>query len=246
LWKTAGNIRASKRLCQEVWSLIRYDFQTTAGFEDGSPPESPAEPELDYLTASTLLASELSVSQTASPNPVVTGSNVTYTIVVANTGSSAASLVTVTDDLPATVSFVSCSATGGGVCGGSGNNRTISFPVLAGGNSATITLVANVTCALANGTLIDNTAAVSTPSPEQDPNNNSVTVTVTASNPPPVIRNASVSTPVIRPAPNHTLDSETVNYTVTDNCGPVTSSLSVTSNEPVNGLGDAPIKPPIG
>jgi len=35
----------------------------------------------------------------------------------------------------------------------------------------------------------------------------------------------------------------TVNYSVTDNCGPVTTSLSVSSNEPINGTGDGDTSP---
>ena len=35
----------------------------------------------------------------------------------------------------------------------------------------------------------------------------------------------------------------TVNYGVTDNCGPVTCSLSVASDEPVNGTGDGDTAP---
>ena len=34
-----------------------------------------------------------------------------------------------------------------------------------------------------------------------------------------------------------------VNYNVTDNCGPVTCALSVSSNEPINGTGDGDTAP---
>jgi hypothetical protein len=35
----------------------------------------------------------------------------------------------------------------------------------------------------------------------------------------------------------------TINYSATDNCGPVATSLSVGSNEPVNGTGDGDTAP---
>jgi uncharacterized lipoprotein YddW (UPF0748 family) len=52
----------------------------------------------------------------------------------------------------------------------------------------------------------------------------------------PLITDISVDPAQLWP-PNHQLRDVTVNYTVTDNCGPVSSSLAVTSNEPVTGPG---------
>ncbi|HWN98340.1 MAG TPA: FG-GAP-like repeat-containing protein, partial [Blastocatellia bacterium] len=69
-------------------------------------------------------AADLSISKTSAAT-IVVGSNVTYTITVTNNGPDPASSITVTDNLPATVSFVSCSSTGGGMCAGLGNNRTV-------------------------------------------------------------------------------------------------------------------------
>ena len=53
----------------------------------------------------------------------------------------------------------------------------------------------------------------------------------------PVITNVSLSTYVLSP-PNHKMRDVTANYTATDNCG-VTTSLSVTSDEPQSGLSNA-------
>jgi uncharacterized repeat protein (TIGR01451 family) len=130
---------------------------------------------------------DLAVNKTASPNPVLAGSNITYTITVSNNGPDTANTVTVTDNLPSTTSFVSCNSTGGGVCGGSGNNRTVTFPAMGTGTSATITLVTMVNCEVANGTNISNTATVSSLTPDSINGNNSSMVSVTANNPPPMI-----------------------------------------------------------
>ena len=54
---------------------------------------------------------------------------------------------------------------------------------------------------------------------------------------PPVISGASVDKPALWP-PNHRLVDVTVSYAATDNCGEVNTALSVSSNEPVNGMGD--------
>jgi hypothetical protein len=60
---------------------------------------------------------------------------------------------------------------------------------------------------------------------------------------PPVVSNISVGPAILFP-PNHKMQDVTVNYTSTDLCGPVTScTLSVTSNEPVNGTGDGDTDP---
>lgn len=61
----------------------------------------------------------------------------------------------------------------------------------------------------------------------------------------PVITGASVDQPVLSP-PNHRMVPVTVNYSTTDNCTPtsaITCSLSVTSNEPVDGTGDGDTSP---
>jgi hypothetical protein len=54
---------------------------------------------------------------------------------------------------------------------------------------------------------------------------------------PPVISGVSVTPSLLWPA-NHKLALVTVNYTASDNCGVAGTSLSATSNEPDNGLGD--------
>ena len=223
------------------WSNILYDFQRTGSFADGEHSFSQKVIEIDVNEYMQQVAPELSLTMSASPDPVLTGSNVTYTITVQNSHSEAATSVVVTDLLPSETTFVSCNAPGG-VCGGSGNNRTITYPMIAGGGSATIQLVAAVSCPLADGTSIANSATVSAATPDSDPTNNTAGAIVTASNPPPQISNAAVSLPILRVA-NHKLTDVVVSYDVTDNCGVVTTSLSVSSNEPVNGLGDGNTTP---
>lgn len=57
---------------------------------------------------------------------------------------------------------------------------------------------------------------------------------------PPVVTGAAVSTSVLSP-PNHQMVDVTVSYSTADNCSlpsAISCSLSVASNEPINGLGD--------
>jgi subtilisin-like proprotein convertase family protein len=58
----------------------------------------------------------------------------------------------------------------------------------------------------------------------------------------PTITGASASPTSLWP-PNHTMRDVTVNYTSSDNCSSTTCSLSVTSNEPVDGTGDGDTSP---
>ncbi|HKR00189.1 MAG TPA: lamin tail domain-containing protein [Pyrinomonadaceae bacterium] len=132
-----------------------------------------------------LTKADLSITKTDSPDPVVTGTDVTYTITVTNSGPADAQSVVVTDDLPGSVTFVSCNSTGGGVCGGTGNNRTVTFPSLASGASATITLVATANSAA--GTTITNTATVASATADSNTANNSATATTTVSAPLPTL-----------------------------------------------------------
>jgi uncharacterized repeat protein (TIGR01451 family) len=291
-------------------------------YADGTRPEriSDHDSPIAYFAIPPVVA-DLSLTKSASPDPVVTGSDVTYTLTVTNNSTDDATNVTVTDNLPSGTSFVNCSSTGAGICGGTGNTRTVTFATLAANSTETITIAATVDCALADGTSLSNTATVSSSTTDSDHSNNSAGASVTASNPAPVITappdktvsndtgscsatlNPGTATatdncgtpaiggvrsdaqPLSAPypvgtttitwtatdagggsdsatqtitvndtqaatisglavdkstlsPPNHKMVDVAVNYTATDSCGAVTTTLSVTSNEPDNGLGD--------
>jgi uncharacterized repeat protein (TIGR01451 family) len=197
-----------------------------------------------YINTLPTIVADLSITKSDSPDPVTAGDDLTYTVTVTNNGPDPSTSVTVTDDLPAETTFVSCSSTGGGVCGGLGNNRTVTFASLASGESETITFVANVNCSVADDTEISNTATVSAFTFDPDTTNNSATTTTTASNPAPPITGAAADPSVLWP-PNHRMVNVTVSYDVTDNCPlpPGSCTLSVTSNEPVDGRGDGHTSP---
>ncbi|MDQ6652871.1 MAG: lamin tail domain-containing protein [Acidobacteriota bacterium] len=138
-----------------------------------------------------LNSADLALSETDEPDPVITGSDVTYTINVTNNGAGTAQSVEVSDNLPRTVTFVSCSSTGSGVCGGTGKNRTITFASLPSGASASITLVA--TANGADGTTIANTATVTSATSDPNPNNNAATTTTDVRGPRPALSINDVS-----------------------------------------------------
>jgi uncharacterized repeat protein (TIGR01451 family) len=122
---------------------------------------------------------DLSVSNSDTPDPVTVNSDITYTITVANNGIGAASNVVVTDNLPSSLTFVSCISTGGGVCGGSGNNRSVTYSSLAVGATAKITIVGTVNGT--GGASISNTASVGSATTDPNNTNDSAIATTTIS-----------------------------------------------------------------
>jgi uncharacterized protein (TIGR03437 family) len=132
-----------------------------------------------------LTSADIGITKSDSPDPVTAGSDVSYTITITNNGAADAQSVVVTDNLPASVGFSSCSVNNGGVCDGTGNNRTITFSSLASGSSATITLVA--TAKGAAGSTISNTATVSSFTADANNSNNSASSTTTVQAPLPAL-----------------------------------------------------------
>src|SRR6266540_3622997 len=126
---------------------------------------------------------DLSVSKVDSPYPVVAGSTITYTISVTNSGPDAASNVSLSDTTPPGTTFVSVTPGAGWTCpplpvGGTGT-QTCTNPSVPVGTS-TITLVLNVAAATPNGTIITNTASVTSPD-DAITGNNSASATTTVS-----------------------------------------------------------------
>jgi uncharacterized repeat protein (TIGR01451 family) len=82
----------------------------------------------------------LAVTKSASVSTATVGVPFNYTITVLNKGTIAASNVTMTDQLPAGVTFGAANATGGGTCTHSSGTVTCTWPSLAGGATATVTI----------------------------------------------------------------------------------------------------------
>jgi uncharacterized repeat protein (TIGR01451 family) len=127
---------------------------------------------------------DLSLTKTASAGPALPGNDITYTITVANAGPDAAQAVAMTDDVPLNTTFVSDAQMTGPTftltnptVGGTGT-ITGTIATLAGGASATFTVVFMVSPTAPDATIITNTADVFS-TVTYDPNlaNNTQTVT---------------------------------------------------------------------
>ncbi len=121
---------------------------------------------------------DLSVTLTDAPDPVIAGTNLTYTAVVTNAGPSDATGVVLTLPTPANTSFVSGSVSGGGACAGSPVVCTVTGSMLPA-TSRTVSIVMAVAASAPEGSTISATATVTATSPDPVPANNSATTTTT-------------------------------------------------------------------
>ena len=120
---------------------------------------------------------DLSITKTG-PASVTAGGAVAYQLAVANNGPSAAANVSVTDTLPAGVTFVSVNASNGGwTCSNAGNaSVTCTRATWTSGASTTFTI--NVTAPAQGGTMT-NSATVSSNTPDPTPSNNTSSINTT-------------------------------------------------------------------
>ena len=202
-----------------------------------------------------LPGADLSADISATPNPVISGQTISYTMTVRNNADNdSASFLPQDDDLPAAnvlvvtavpagTSFRSLTTPDGWLCDnpavGQSGAVQCSIGSLAAGTSAVFTLTVEVNCPAIDGTQVANSVGVS--STTADPNlapNNGASVTVNVSNPAPVISGLAVDKPVLG-SPNHQIVDVTLTYTIEDNCDSnLVPEITITSDQPQNGTGD--------
>jgi uncharacterized repeat protein (TIGR01451 family) len=152
---------------------------------------------------------DLALSATAEPNPVYAGSNIVYTVTVANQGPDDANGVLLTSQLPAGAIFVSADSGLGG-CANSGSEVTCDLGVLANQDQVVVTIEATLT---KSGGATNNLTVTAQ---EIDPNygNNSTVVTNS------VTRAADLGV-IAAPAPNPAIANQNlVLFLSVTNAGP--------------------------
>ncbi|MGW9629103.1 DUF7507 domain-containing protein [Agromyces sp. NPDC055520] len=160
---------------------------------------------LDTVVTDVTASADLSIVKTDSPDPVLAGDDLTYTLTVTNSGPSTANDVEVTDTLPVGTTFVE---------GVDGNGATVCALVqpgsvvcdlgsMAPGASVTVYITVTVDPSLPPHAVLENTATVASSTPDPDPSDNTVaqstnvdtaadvwidkTATLRSGNPSPVI-----------------------------------------------------------
>jgi len=178
---------------------------------------------------------DLRVTNSATPNPVVAGQNISYTQVVSNAGPSVAATLTFTETLPANTTFVSMATPAGWSCStpavGASGTITCTIAALAVGGSATFQPVLKVAAGTAAGTVISDTASINSATPDPNPTSNDATanVTVATATQADLAVTASAS-------PNPVLDGNNITFTETvSNAGPVAAATDTfTTSVPAN------------
>jgi uncharacterized repeat protein (TIGR01451 family) len=113
-------------------------------------------------------SADLSLVKSDSPDPVTSGTQLTYTIEVRNEGPDPATDVAITDDFPGAVDFVSATPSAG-TCEPRGGRVTCTLPSLAPDGVATLVIVVTVTKKKGS---ITNSASVQSAVADPQPGNN--------------------------------------------------------------------------
>ncbi|HEX7192118.1 MAG TPA: hypothetical protein VF381_11175 [Thermoanaerobaculia bacterium] len=141
-------------------------FDTTVGGRDSTISTS--------VSTQVVVSADLSVTKSDAPDPVIAGSNITYTITVTNPGPSTAASVTLSDTIPALTSFVSLVPAAGWSCSGTSTISCSIASMPAGSASFQLTVKTSPSAA---GTTVSNTATVSSPSDTNNANNSATATT---------------------------------------------------------------------
>ncbi len=117
----------------------------------------------------------LIVTGTAAPSPVAVGGQITYTLSVQNAGTISATDVTLENQLPGGVTFVSAIASQGYVQPVVSSSQIANLETIAAGGTATLTVVCQTSTNTPLGKLVD-TASVSSDQPDPTPADESVSI----------------------------------------------------------------------
>lgn len=208
---------------------------------------------ISYVTADPALANnsdvanyavearaDVTVAKSASPSPAVAGQNLTYVVTARNVsnGLSSAGAVTITDTLPANVTFVSASPSSGtctsapaaGSTTAPGNNSLVcNLGTITNGSQQTVTVVVRPNL-VTRATTLQNDVTVATTTTETDTTNNSASVLTPVQ--PPVVDLLVNKDDTVDPMPVSTQTEYIVTVT---NLGPsAAENVVVTDTMPVD------------
>ncbi len=173
---------------------------------------------------------------TAAPATVLPGAQITYTITVINNGPAAATRPVFTMATPASTTFVSAAQSGGAgtwpcvnpPVGGTGTSTCTRSANMPSTSTTTFTVVVQVNAGTANGTIITNSANITSTTNDPTPANNTLSVSVTVQ-----IADLSMTQAA---APNPVAPATNITYTetVTNNSLVAAAGATLTQTTPAN------------
>jgi large repetitive protein len=158
--------------------------------------------------------SDLAVTKTDSPDPIIAGNNLTYTINVANNGTDTATDVYIDDTLPPGVTFISATPSQGACEAPVGNVLHCFIGFMNPGDIETVTVVVNVPAGTPGGTILTNTVTVGGSVIDTNPNNNTATADTTVAAPSPTQIDMSLTK---TDSPDPVIAGQVLTYTLSIN-----------------------------
>jgi uncharacterized repeat protein (TIGR01451 family) len=177
---------------------------------------------------------DLQMTKTASPSPVVPGTDETYTLALKNNGPDTAENVTVSDVLPSEATYGSSSSG----CTPAGSKVMCSATSIAPGATKTFTITTRLASSLAH--CPSNTATVASSTVDPDPTNNSSTVC------PPFKQKADLQVQKLASTATVTPGGQVMYTLVVNNNGPSDASGVIVSDAVPAGLTLASAEPSHG
>jgi uncharacterized repeat protein (TIGR01451 family) len=189
-------------------------------------------------TATVTTSADLAISKTDQGTPVA-GSDFSYEIDVENNGPSDAQSATITDTLPAGMTFKSITGSGGWSCSGTATVTCTRGSVMTAGQIDALTLTVHIASSVADGTTLTNTASVSSTTSDPNTANNSASV------PAKVAAQADLS--ITKTGPSAPTAGTDVTYTITTtNLGPSDAQSAAVSDPLPSGTTFQSISKPAG
>jgi uncharacterized repeat protein (TIGR01451 family) len=210
-------------------TIITDAANVSSSTTDPNPSSNSASVAVVVATAG---QADLAVTKSGTPNPVLAGNIITYTITVTDNGPAAAASVTMADTFPANTTFVSLSASPLGTwsCPApSAGVQTCTNASIAANATTTFTLKLKVNAGTSPGTIITNSVAVTSTTSDPTSSNNAATSSST------VVSPTQADVAIVKTASPEPVDQGTnLAYTlqVTNNGPAVAQNVVVTDTLP--------------
>ncbi len=177
-----GSLLAGSLSERIEFARINADFPESLRAGGGAPRLSDHDPVVLYVAPAPFATTDLSITITDSPDPVNAGENLSYSITATNAGGIAATAAQWVATLPAGTTFESLAMPAGWSCAtpavGAAGAIDCDNASFAPG-AAVFTLVVEVDAAVAAGTVLSNTATISSATLDSNAGNDSDTATTT-------------------------------------------------------------------